>query len=329
MKKFALLSALCIFLCSCSAGRESALVPENESESVTVFETEDESPPVSAAETSETLIAAAAVDRYDDHIKYDIPDSTPDDEDSDVYRLILMGDRDRMVFVQERMEDSGEIGLFFIDETGERTLLSTKGYYSVYKLWDSIVVCQPLGNIMPCDVYTVRDGKAELIEEISGKGMYLDYSELYNEGLSLIQSVYDGMTPDGIHTFKKYQFYFDEDGFHEYGSVVVPLEEFYSVHGKEIQEFEARIAEDGYEIYEVLYRADDCFILNMRQPIFFFDDEKEQEIFSGAYYQAYAAIKPMPDGTLSDTVTEYDSGRYLTALCPDIAVYLEKVYYGE
>ena len=265
---------------------------------------------------------SAAVESYNNYIRFSKLE--PHDEDDVFYRLVLVGDRNQMAFRQDKQ--SG--GLYFIGEDGEKTLLSTAGYQHIYKLWDNIVVCQPSGTVLSCDVYTVKDGKAELIEELSGHGMFLDYSRLYNGGFALQHSVYDGMTLGGGHTYKKYQFYFDEDGVHEYGSIVIPLEEFYAAHGGEIREFEERMAEEGYEIYEVLYRADDCYILNLRQPIIV-ENEEGQEVFAGAYYQRYAAIKPMLDGTLSDVETEMESGRYLTALCPDIAVYPEKVYGGE
>lgn len=262
-------------------------------------------------------LASAAAQSYNNYIKFN--QLVPDDEDDIFYHLTLVGDRNQMAFRQDKH------GLAFINENGEKTLLSTTPYSYIYKLWDNLVVCQPSGTVLPCDVYTVKDGKAELIEEISGKGMYLDYSRLYNGGFTLQHSIHDGMTMGAGHTYKKYQFYFDKDGVHEYGSIVVPLEEFYAEHGGEIKEFEKRMAEDGYEIYEVLYRADDCYVLNMHQPIYFLNEE-EQEVFAGAYYQKYAAMKPMLDGTLSGTEIELDGGRYLTALCPDIAVYPEKIY---
>ncbi|MCH5193457.1 MAG: hypothetical protein J1F11_05815 [Oscillospiraceae bacterium] len=280
--------------------------------------------------------ASAAIQSYNNYIRL----SHLADEllYTEFDQILFMGDKNETVFLKNRD------GLFFIDEDGEKTFLSDEHYETIYKIWDSLVVCQPIGNTAPCDVYRIRNGKPEFIEELSGKGMYLDYSGLYNDGLEMIHSVYDASSW-GAHTFKKYQFYDDLDGFHEYGSIVVPLEEFYAAYGDEAVKVENQIAELNrkwyeeyfgdpfkkvdaevkvvdYEIYEVLYRSDYCFILNCRQPVYL---DAEQQEFAGGYHFMYAIVKPMIDGTLSDVI-EWDHGWYMTALCPDIAVYPEKMY---
>lgn len=262
--------------------------------------------------------AAAAVESYNNYIKYS--QLAPHNENEDYYNLVLVGDKNQMAFWQ----DYGSTALYFFGEDGEKTLLSdTTVYYNIYKLWDDIVVCQPFGNSARCDVYTVNDGKPELIEEISGVGMFFDYSGLYNGCFEMIHSIYDATT-FGSHTFKKYQFYFTKDGIREYGSIVVPTEEFYSVYGDAITDIEKQITNEEYEIYEVLYRYDDCFILNCRRQLY--SDDPPQPV-EGGYSQKYAVVKPMIGGTLSEII-EWDGGRYLTALCPDIAVYPEKMNAG-
>ena len=283
--------------------------------------------------------ASAAIQNYNNYIRL----SHLADEllYTEFDQVLFMGEKNETAFLKNRD------GLFFIGEDGEKTFLSDEHYETIYKIWDSLVVCQPIGNTAPCDVYRIRNGKPEFIEELSGKGMYLDYSGLYNDGLEMIHSVYDASSW-GAHTFKKYQFYDDLDGFHEYGSIVVPLEEFYAAYGDEAVKVENQIAELNqefyeeyygdplkkidesvtvvdYEIYEVLYRSDHCFILNCRQPVYL---DAEQQEFAGGYHFMYAIVKPMIDGTLSDVI-EWDHGWYMTALCPEIAVYPEKVYFDE
>ena len=258
--------------------------------------------------------AAAAVESYNNYIKYS--QLAPRNENDDYYNLVLVGDKNQMAFWQ------AEDGLYFFGENGDKTLLSSARYYNVYKLWDNIVVCQPFGNAACCDVYMVKDGKPELIKEISGVGMYFDYSRLYNEDFEMVHSVYDGSTI-GYHTFKKYHFYFDDEGIHEYGSIVVPKDEFYAEYGDAIADIEAEITGNGYEIYEILYRSNYCFILNCRNPM---SPDEYEDTGDGKeyYYYQYSVIKPMTDRTFS--VIEQEGGTYLTALCPDIAVYPEKMY---
>ena len=276
--------------------------------------------------------ASVAAQSYNNYIKLSLLSDELLDNEND--HILFIGDKNEMAFLQNKD------GLFFVGEDGEKTFLSDVRYYDIYKIRDSIVVCQELGNTMPCDVYQIKNGKPEFVEDISGKGMYLDYSSFYNGGLEMVHSVYDASSW-GAHTFKKYQFYSDMDGIHEYGSIVVPLEKFYTAYGDEAYKAEEQIAELNrkyyeehygdsvtvvdYEIYEVLYRSDHCFILNCRQPVYL--DEEQQE-FAGGYHYMYAIVKPMIDGTLSDVI-EWDHGWYMTALCPEIAVYPEKVYFNE
>lgn len=218
---------------------------------------------------------------------------------------------------------------YFSDENSAVTPLNNDlPYTNIYKLNEDIIVCQPFGNTMPCDVYIMTDGKPALDKKISAHGMLLSRSSLYNGGFEMIESVYDSSTY-GAHTFKKYQFYRDEDGFHEYGSITVPIEDFNKYYGESAQVFVDDIADiarewenfntDQKEIYEVFYRSDDSFILNCRIPLI------TEDTGVGVGYDFYnITLKPTADGKLTEVYR--DDGVYKTALIPEIAVYPEEMY---
>lgn len=214
---------------------------------------------------------------------------------------------------------------FFMDENGTVTPLNNDlPYTNIYKLDEDIIVCQPLGNTMPCDVYTMADGKPVLDEKLSGNGgMMLSRSKLYNGGFEMIESVYDSST-EGSHTFKTYQFYRDKDGFHEYGSIKIPLEEFNKVYGEAAQVCIDKLTKDveaeHMEVYEVLYRGDCSFILNCREPIIL--STETEEPFGYDFYNI--TLKLDREGGFSEMYR--DMGVYKTALIPEIAVYPETYY---
>lgn len=221
---------------------------------------------------------------------------------------------------------------FFMDENGEITPLNNELPYEwIYKLWDDIIVCQPLGNTQPCDVYIMTDGKPVLDKKISGQRhvMMLNLSKLYDDGFEITESVYDA-TSFGSHTFKMYQLYRDKDGFHEYGSIVVPIEDFNKYYGETAQAFVDDIAKEwgvngisvDMEIYEVLYRSDNSFILNCRSPLIAGDND---DICGYKHYNI--TLKPTTDGGLTEVY--HDRGVYKTALIPEIAVYPDKMYIPE
>lgn len=166
------------------------------------------------------------------------------------------------------------------------------------------------------------DNKLVLDEKISGYGC-LFRSKLYNGGFEIIESVHDRYGDVGgvmgTLTSKRYQLYRDENGFHEYGSITVPIEEFNKFYGEAAQEcidnFRHKI-----ELYEVLYRGDCSFILNCRIPNII-----DGEPISYEYHNI--TVKPTKDGGLIEVYN--DTGIYKTALIPEIAVYPEKMYVPE
>lgn len=218
---------------------------------------------------------------------------------------------------------------FFMDENGTVTPLNNDyPYCNIYKLDEDIIVCDRLGNSQPSDVYIMTDGKPVLTETLSNRGhaKQLRRSSLYNGGFEMIDSVYDSST-GGSHTFKTYQFYRDKDGFHEYGSIVVPIEDFKKYYGETAQVFVDDIAKEwnvsvGMEIYEVLYRSDNSFILNCRSPLIAGDDN---DIVGYKLYNI--TLKVSEDGALTEVYR--DRGVYKTALIPEIAVYPEEMYVPE
>ncbi len=264
--------------------------------------------------------AAAAVESYNNYIKlYKVTE-----EDYPVGCVFIGQKNEAAVY-----EINGEG--FFKDENGEVTPLNNDlPYFNIYKLWDDIIVCQPLGNTQPCDVYIMTDGNPVLDEKLSGHGMLFDHSHIYNGGFEMTESVYDASTV-GSHTFKKYQFYRDESGFHEYGSIVVPVEEFNKYYSESVPIYlnDTLAAMKGWgvdaddlEIYEVLYRSDNCFILNCRNPIIVEDTNDDN-----GYNFFNITLKTSEDGKFTEAYRDW--GVYKTALIPEIAVYPEKMYIPE
>lgn len=255
--------------------------------------------------------AAAAVESYNNYIEiYKIA------KEEFPVNCVFIGDRNEKAVYSVRGE------CFFSDENGETVQLKgDKPYSNIYKLDDDIIVCQQFGNTAPCDVYIMTDGKPVFDEKISGGGMLLSRSSLYNDGFELIESVYDSMG-FGSHTFKKYQFYRDKDGFHEYGSIPVSIEEFNVLYGEAAQkildEFQAEEEISGLEIYEVMYRKDCCFILNCTSPIFC--DEGDETPCAYRFYNL--TLKPSDEGF---SLVYRDRGIYKTALIPEIAVYPDEM----
>lgn len=257
--------------------------------------------------------AKAVVESYNNYIKmkaYDYPNY-----------FSFAGIQNEGVFFHE--DGKG----YFMDESGEKIPLSNEIPYEwIYRLWDDIIVCQPLGNSQPCDVYIMADGRPVLDEKISGHGMMMNYSKLYNGSFELTESAHDNLSfsgkINGAHTFKEYQFYRDESGFHEYGSIVVPLEEFNKVYGEKALQSVKEFAEKEWEIYEVLYRGDCCFILNCYEQVYADNDKTNPA--DGTYYIRSITLKPMTDGSLTEVYRS--DGVYKTALIPEIAVYPEKYY---
>ena len=263
------------------------------------------------------ILSEDAVESYNNYIKAQALKK----ENTD--RVILAGEKNQYTFLQNRE------GFYFIDENGEKTVIKEGwAYYNFYRLGDNIIVIDNPGNLEVCDIYVISDGKPKLVTELSGKGMLFDYSHFYNGGFELTHSTYDGMGNDdgggGMHTFKKYQFYPTIDGWREYGSIVVPMDEFMEIYGDDIKPIADKLAEEDTVIHEILYRGDRCFILNCRETIFL-DEEKTQP--TGTYYNKNITLKPLYDGGFYELCR--DMGVYKTALIPEIAVYPEKMYVPE
>lgn len=255
--------------------------------------------------------AEIAVESYNNYIKAQTLIK------SDLDKLLVFGHKNEYAVLQT------DEGCFFIDEKGERTLLKEgRKYYKLYTLWDDIIVCQPSGITDPCDVYIMTDGKPVLDEKISGYGMYLDYSHIYNGRFEITEGARDRYGDVGgvmgTVTSKKYQLYRDENGFHEYGSIVVPIEDFNKIYGETSQKIIESLGYNGLELYEVLYRSDCSFILKIRNP-------DNIEPISYEYYNI--TLKLTTDGELVKVY--HDTGIYKTALIPEIAVYPEKMYTPE
>ncbi len=186
--------------------------------------------------------------------------------------------------------------------------------YGSYKLWNEIIVFTGTGNGQSCLIYTVNNGKAEEITELSGKGMKFNYSSMYNGCFELLDSEYDGP----YHTWKPYTYYHDENGWHEFGSIEISKEEFLTLYGEEAQEIfdsisaiETPVENSGsYGVRSILYRSDDTYIINYGWDVL----------------NEHIVVKP--GITESDRLIEYPDygGIYSTAFIPELAVYPDSTH---
>lgn len=194
--------------------------------------------------------------------------------------------------------------------------------YGVTKLWNDVIVFSGIGNSQPCLVFTVRNGKPEEVKEISMQGMMFDYSEYETGQFTLCQSAYDAP----YHTWKPYFFYRDSEGnFKEYGAIYADIDEFTRVTGVDPYEVIKIHCADVVRYYEedvigdeifpvkvesILYRSNGYYHINWGHNT---QDVLNQNI----------TIKCYGDGKYD--VIYGEGGVYDTAICPDIAVYPEKI----
>ena len=166
-----------------------------------------------------------------------------------------------------------------------------------------------MGNCESCLIYTVNNGKAEEITELSGKGMMFDYSRFYNGCYELCDSEYDRP----YHTWKPYIYYHGADGWCEYGSKEISKEDFLKLFDNEAKEIFDRIASmetpvensGSWEVRSILYRSDKTYIIN----------------YGWEVCNEHIIVKP--GITESNKLIEYPDygGVYATAFIPEIAVY--------
>ncbi len=188
-----------------------------------------------------------------------------------------------------------------------------------YKVWSSMIVFVNLGNHQPCAVFTVENGDFSEIEEVSRKGQDFDHSSLYNGCYELIQSAYDCPS----HTWKPYTYKNTAEGFREFGSVQVNIDDFLDFYGEEAQEIFDRIAametplDNGrkYEVTDILYCADGSYFINYGW-----------DICRGYYVFKHGVTEDdrLIDYTENSSVYE-GNGVYLPALNPKIAFYPDSV----
>lgn len=208
-------------------------------------------------------------------------------------------------------------GAYFVNSDGEKTLLWEKqGITTAYRLWDNIMVLQPYGNSSCCRVYAVSyGGIPTLVEAVSDKGMYFDYSNLYNGDFQLTDS-----KNELTHTFKTYQFYteYTTGELIEYGSIRITEDEFISVYGDSAERYIDIIQSEHGTVTDILYRMDHVVIINYTVS----DDE-------GTTKTRYILLKPRFYESESLTEISSGSGRYDTAISPEIANYPHEMYIPE
>lgn len=194
--------------------------------------------------------------------------------------------------------------------------------YGVTKLWNDMIVFSGIGNSQPCLVFTVRNGKPEEVKEISMRGMMFNYSEYETGQFTLCQSAYDAP----YHTWKPYFFYRDSNGsFKEYGAIYADIDEFTKVTGVDPYEVIKTHCADAVRYYEEDVNGDEIFPVKVESILY----------RSNGYYHINwghskenilnqnITIKCYGDGKYD--VIYCDGGVYTTAVCPDIAVYPEKL----
>jgi hypothetical protein len=146
-------------------------------------------------------------------------------------------------------------------------------------------------------VYGVAGGQPKETG-ISGKGTGLE--KLDNDVLSLYYEDYDSSIAGAGYTKKKYYFFHDNNGFHEFGGLKVDRASFEKINGAAA--ILSSIETGGKKVTDIYYRLNGTFAVN------FIDGEWQ------SYY-----ILSYGNGSL--VKTEDGEGFYKSAIAPKIAIY--------
>ena len=216
---------------------------------------------------------------------------------------------------QDPEEDEGYTGeIWFVSATGAR-MLEEGGYFGLIEVvtfgGSSFAVMDQYATTGGfVSVWGVRGGKPRR-ESISNAGGGM--KQIDGKDFTLWHSTYDAMFDTELgfglgHTWKNYWFYWDGESFHEYGGVKITEAQLRKCEGAAA--VLDGIKKDGETIGEIFYRGNG--IINVNHAAENGQDRRN----------SFTLLQL--DGTKVTVVeAEDNSGFYLPALAPDIAVYPE------
>ncbi|MCR5108707.1 MAG: hypothetical protein K6B28_11155 [Lachnospiraceae bacterium] len=342
MKKLLIVFSLIIVftITACSDENNAAIFPdEKEVQDETVIndpeidsDNEDESVETDQAETEEDIDESHSIDidlreklitegnLKDDDIRLFHQDDFDDDGADEAFALAAMNN------VDEDDEQIVEGDVWFVSQNGCRKLLTSEA----------------MGFIETDRIITLGNTKYELIDDAYATGTltyawYVAGGEAKEASFSKIGTVitdnvgkdqfriqdssydalYDPEVGDKLgHTWKQYYFFYDEknDSVCEYGGTDIEQSEAEKLCGIDIVE---QFLPAGGKLDSLFYRGNGLVVMNY-----------EQEEDGYIYY--YHMIYDYKNGTfIDDNGEETDvvplEGTYAKALCPDMAVYPEKI----
>lgn len=207
------------------------------------------------------------------------------------------------------------VNIWFGNEAGVSQVIETNIYPDTY---GSITLAG--NNYFRYDLAFVTDSQSQLLSVKDNKFYVIfnapGYIEIDNNrrDFTVLSSSYD-MTrskSDDIlcgHTWKRYYFYTDKKGFHEYGGIKISKKEFLKYPGafkilKDIRK--EYVTDDSKLSYQFIRRSNKLLHINI------INETKDDISYS---YKTYRIKKDALE------LSESDLGNYATAIMPDIAVY--------
>lgn len=307
--RVSMISGICMaipfFLIACTA-KEPISVPSGGTsmeETLSTASQEAEMPlPPSAGE--EALLK----DMLSSAVNGEIVDFTCKDYDNDgkYEAFAVVGSRD------EQWENTFTGAVWFVSENLSREM---KGETRVSYPVTFTAVPQTLYSVTADSygggsfsyVYGVKDGQP-YEEPISGQLMGLRQAE--DGSFTAVEDTYDACTDGTGHTWKNYWFYWD-NGFHEYGAVLITEEQLMAAGGG--KEALAQINAKKGQVTEILYRDNQIININYLTP--WSRDGSDEYINNNFMTLRYG------DGTVTVLDVEDTRGVYAPALLPSVAVY--------
>ena len=284
-------------------------------------------------DNSETLL----YQRLKDNVTDEILCFVPDDFDND-------GEKEAFAFVGH-LSDDGEnatwdgIPYFINNKIIQKLSSDTRYGYSVDRDWymkgcreielgknKGVVFTLYYASTSIDEIYGLKNGNLIRYRIPNTKGK-LQVTENF---ITLIVDAYDAsweeINDDRCgHTWKPYYFFWNDgiNNFSEYGGIEITLDQLNQL--KDVSNVVNEYKNNGYNIYNILYRANGIININfekIEEPDIIQQSEYKYQIMINHLYKNITLhIKYDTKNLLQDEIIENNSGIYLSAINPQIAVY--------
>lgn len=274
-------------------------------------------------DNSETLLYQRLKDKVTDEILCFVPDDF--DDDGKIEAFALVGNE----------EETGDVWKgcpFFISET---TIVKLTSDTILKSEWDQVAYRRTFRKMffgkqkaVVFSLCALNSKNDEAYGIINGEPMQFIIPDV-NGGFKVTEnfitltvdafdsSCNENFEWEGGHTWKPYYFFWNDglNSFSEYGGIEITLEQLSKV--KDVSRLMNQYNEDGYSLINIIYRANKIININFRK------NETET-----VYQHANVTLYIQNDSIYlsDDEILEENSGYYLTAINPKIAVYPEFPY---